>query len=116
MNTSRKPQPAFAVQTAIAFASTVLGGVTFHRSATGPALFLLNIGKKRQRQEHGKWAVEKAAENIMNCPTDWSIQLHQQRRRAVCLHDQPAHLTVIDEFGKALENASVKNNAATAPC
>ena len=27
------------------------------------------------------------------------------------LHDQPAHLTVIDEFGKALENASVKNNA-----
>ena len=109
--TSRKPQPAFAVQTAIAFASTVLGRRYVSSQRNWPSLFLLNIGKSASGKEHGKWAVEKLLEACELAHLIGPSSYTSNAGVLSALHDQPAHLTVIDEFGKALENASVKNNA-----
>ena len=109
--TSRKPQPAFAVQTAIAFASTVLGRRFVSSQRNWPSLYLLNIGKSASGKEHGKWAVEKLLEACELAHLIGPSSYTSNAGVLSALHDQPAHLTVIDEFGKALENASVKNNA-----
>lgn len=109
--TSSKPQPQFAVQTAIAFACTVLGRrfVTTHRN--WPSLYLLNIGKSASGKEHGKWALEAMLEacdmgNLIG-PSSYT----SSAGLLSSLHDQPTHVTVIDEFGRELEQASVKGNA-----
>lgn len=108
--TSRKPQPAFAVQTAIAFASTVLGRrfVTEHRN--WPSLYLLNIAQSASGKEYAKKAVEDLLEA---CGLDRLIGPASYTSASgvlSSLHDQPCHVTVIDEFGKEIEMASVKNN------
>lgn len=109
--TSSKPQPQFAVQTAIAFAATVLGRrfVTVHRN--WPSLYLLNIGKSASGKEHGKWALETLLEacdmgNLIG-PSSYTSGAGLMSS----LHDQPTHVTVIDEFGKELEQSSVKGNS-----
>ena len=108
--TSRKPQPAFAVQTAIAFASTVLGRrfVTEHRN--WPSLFLLNIAQSASGKEYAK----KAVEDLLDaCGLERLIGPSSYTSASgvlSALHDQPCHVTVIDEFGKEIEMASVKNN------
>ena len=108
--TSRKPQPAFSVQAAIAFASTVLGRrfVTEHRN--WPSLYLLNIGHSASGKEHAKWAVEALLDA---CELSHLIGPSSYTSSAgvlSSLHDQPSHITVIDEFGKEVEQASIKNN------
>jgi hypothetical protein len=109
--TSSKPQPQFAVQTAIAFAATVLGRrfVTVHRNWS--SLYLLNIGKSASGKEHGKWALETLLEacdmgNLIG-PSSYTSGAGLMSS----LHDQPTHVTVIDEFGKELEQSSVKGNS-----
>lgn len=109
--TSSKPQPQFAVQTAIAFGCTVLGRrfVTSHRN--WPSLYLLNIGKSASGKEHGKWALEELLDacemgNLIG-PSSYTSAAGMLSS----LHDQPSHVTVIDEFGKELEQASVKGNS-----
>ena len=109
--TSSKPQPQFAVQTAIAFGATVLGRrfVTVHRNWS--SLYLLNIGKSASGKEHGKWALETMLEA---CDMGHLIGPSSYTSGAglmSSLHDQPTHVTVIDEFGKELEQSSVKGNS-----
>ena len=59
---SRKQQPAFAVQAAIAFCCTILGRRYVSAQRNWPSLYLLNIGKSASGKEHGKWAVERLLE------------------------------------------------------
>lgn len=109
--TSRKPQPQFAIQTAIAFAATVLGRRFVTEQRNWPSLYLLNIGKSASGKEHAKWAVETLLEA---CDLQQLIGPASYTSSAgvlSALHDQPSHITVIDEFGKELEQASVKGNA-----
>lgn len=112
--TSRKPQPQFAVQAAIAFAATVMGRRYCTDQRNWPSLFLLNIGKSASGKEHGKWAVEHLLEA---CNLDKLIGPANYTSNSgvlSALHKQPSHLTVIDEFGKVLEAASVKHSARAA--
>ena len=108
--TSRKPQPAFAVQTAIAFCATVLGRrfVTEHRN--WPSLYLLNIAQSASGKEYAK----KAVEDLLDaCGLERLIGPSSYTSSSgvlSALHDQPCHVTVVDEFGKEIEMASVKNN------
>lgn len=108
--TSRKPQPQFAVQAALAFAATVLGRryVTEHRNWS--SLFFLNVGKSASGKEHGKWAVEKLLES---CGLEHLVGPNGYTSDAgvlSTLNKQPTHFSCIDEFGKVLEGAAVKNN------
>ena len=109
--TSSKPQPQFAVQTAIAFGCAVLGRrfVTTHRN--WPSLYLLNIGKSASGKEHGKWALETLLDACDMSNLIGPASYTSGAGLMSSLHDQPSHVTVIDEFGKELEQASVKGNA-----
>lgn len=109
--TSRKPQPQFAIQAALAFASTVLGRRVVTDRRNWPSLYFLNIGKSASGKEHAKWAAERlleacGAERLIG-PSGYT----SDSGVLSALIRQPAHLTVIDEFGKVLEAASVKQNA-----
>lgn len=109
--TSRKPQPQFDVQGAIAFCATVMGRRYRTDQNNWPSLYLLNIGKSASGKEHAKWAVEKLLEacDLANLIGPSSYTSNSGVLSA--LHGQPSHITIIDEFGKVLEAASIKNNA-----
>ena len=108
--TSSKPQPMFAVQAALAFGCAVLGRRFATSQHNWPTLYLLNIGKSASGKEHAKWAVEQLLE-ACNMPHLIGPASYTSGAGVLsALHTQPSHLTVIDEFGKELERASVKND------
>jgi hypothetical protein len=108
--TSRKPQPQFAVQAAVAFCCTVMGRRFVTTQRNWPSLYLLNIGKSASGKEHAKWAVEKALDQCGLGRLIGPASYTSDSGLLSALLHQPAHFTVIDEFGKVLESASVKHN------
>ncbi len=112
--TSRKPQPAFALQTAIAFGSIVLGRRYVTAQRNWPSLYLLNIGKSASGKEHAKWALEHLLDACGLAKLIGPAGYTSDSGVLSSLHRQPAHLAVIDEFGKVLEAASVKHGARAA--
>lgn len=109
--TSKKPQPQFAVQTAIATACTMLGRRFVTNFDNWPSLYLLNVGKSSSGKEWAKTASEALLEA---CGLDYLIGPSGYTSASGVLSsllDQPNHLTVVDEFHRELEKASVKGNA-----
>lgn len=108
---SPKPQPQFAVQAAIAFASTVLGRRFSTDHGNWPSLYLLNIGLSASGKEYAKTAVEDllVACNLQSLigPASYS----SDSGVLSTLHGKPNHITVIDEFHRVLEQASIRGNA-----
>lgn len=112
--TARKPQPAFAVQTALAFGATVLGRRYVTPQRNWPSLYFLNIGKSASGKEHGKWALETLLESC-NLQRLVGPAFYTSNSGVLsALHAQPSHVAVIDEFGKVLESASIKHNHRSA--
>lgn len=112
--TARKPQPQFSVQAALAFACAVLGRRYVTDQRNWPSLYFMNIGKSASGKEHAKWAIEKALEA---CQLDHLIGPASYTSDSGLLSTlirQPSHITVIDEFGKVLEDASIKNGSRAA--
>jgi len=109
--TARKPQPQFAVQTAIAFASTVLGRRFKTDHGNWASLYLLNIGLSASGKEYAKEALETLLEacslSTLVGPSGYS----SDSGLLSSLHSQPSHLAVVDEFHRVLEQASIKGNA-----
>jgi len=107
--TSRKPQPMFATQAAIAFGSIILGRRYVTTQRNWPSLYLLNIGKSSSGKEHAKWALERLLDACglgrLIGPSGYT----SDSGVLSTLHGKPAHLAVIDEFGKVLEAASVRH-------
>lgn len=112
--TSRKPQPQFAVQSAISFCATVMGRRYCTDQRNWPSLYLLNIGKSASGKEHGKWAVEHLLEACGLARLIGPANYTSDSGVLSALHSQPSHVTIIDEFGKTLEAASVKHSARAA--
>lgn len=109
--TARKPQPAFAVQTAIAFMATALGRRFVTDQRNWSSLYLLNIGHSASGKEHAKKAVEDLLDACGLGHLIGPASYTSNSGVLSALHAQPSHITVIDEFGKELEQASIKNNA-----
>lgn len=109
--TARKPQPMFAVQAAIAFCATVMGRRYVTDQRNWPSLYLLNIGLSSSGKEYAKTAVETLLESCNLAHLIGPSSYTSNSGLLSALHSQPSHLTVIDEFGKELEQASVKNNS-----
>ena len=107
--TSRKPQPVFATQAAIAFGSIVLGRRSVTTQRNWPSLYLLNIGKSSSGKEHAKWALERLLDACGLSKLIGPSGYTSDSGVLSTLHRQPAHLAVVDEFGKVLEAASVKH-------
>jgi hypothetical protein len=112
--TSRKPQPLFATQAALAFAATVMGRRFVTTQRNWPSLFFLNIGKSASGKEHGKWAIETLLEQCNLHKLIGPANYTSNSGVLSALVSQPSHISIIDEFGKALEAASVRNNARAA--
>ena len=112
--TSRKPQPAFATQVALAFGATVLGRRYVSSQRNWPSLYLLNIGKSASGKEHGKWALEYLLEACDLAHLIGPPGFMSDSGVLSGLHLRPSHVAIIDEFGKTLEAASVKNNPRAA--
>lgn len=112
--TSRKPQPVFATQAALAFGSIVLGRRYVSSANNWPSLYFLNIGKSASGKEHAKFALERL---LTACDLQHLIGPSGYTSDSgvlSSLSDQPAHLAIIDEFGKVLEAASIRQGARAA--
>lgn len=112
--TSRKPQPLFAVQAALAFGATVAGRRFVTNRKNWPTLYFLNIGKSASGKEHAKTAIETLLES---CALDKLIGPAFYTSDAgvlSALSNQPSHITIIDEFDKVVEAARVKNSPRAA--
>lgn len=112
--TSRKPQPVFSTQAALAFGATVLGRRYRTTAGNWPSLYFLNIGKSASGKEHAKWALEKLLEACNLAHLIGPAGYTSDSGVLSALHRQPSHVSVIDEFGKVLEAASIKHGARAA--
>lgn len=108
--TARAPQPGFAVQTALAIGSIVMG--RNYRSTKGnhTSLYFLNIAKSGTGKEHGKTVIE----DILSKAGlhDYINGSGYTSAGAVfsALLRAPKHITIIDEFGRYLEAAQGNKN------
>lgn len=112
--TSRKPQPAFAAQAALAFCSTVLGRRVMSDQRNWPSLYFLNIGKSASGKEHAKWAIEQLLDACCLSQLIGPAGYTSDSGVLSTLAKQPSHIAIIDEFGKTLEAASIKHGARAA--
>lgn len=102
-STSGIAQPGFAVQTALAVCSVILGRSYKTSLENYPSLFLLNVGKSGTGKEHAKTVVEKI---LFQCGHQNLIAGDGYTSAGAvfsALLDKPRHVSVIDEFGRYLE-------------
>lgn len=109
--TAPKSQPQFAVQTAIAFAATVLGRRFRTNHGNWPSLYLLNIGLSASGKEYAKTALERLLEACELARLLGPSGYSSDSGVLSSLFHQPSHCAVIDEFHRVLEQASIKGNA-----
>lgn len=109
--TAPKPQPRFAVQSALALGSVAMGRRWRTDQMNYSGLYLVCVGKSASGKEHNKTVVEKLMEaagidDRIGPPgyTSASGILSQ-------LIAKPTHLAIIDELGKQLETSGAKINA-----
>jgi hypothetical protein len=112
--TSRKPQPLFSTQAALAFAATVMGRRYVTPQRNWPSLYFLNIGKSASGKEHAKWAIETLLDACNLGKLIGPAGYTSDSGVLSSLHRNPAHVAIIDEFGKILEAASIKHGARAA--
>lgn len=109
-NTARKPQPLFAVQAGLALGSTILGRRYCTDNANWPSLYFLNVGPSGCGKEHAKYAVERLLESAGLGDLIGVGRFASESSVISSLIDKPAQFSVLDEFGKFLQAASVPNN------
>lgn len=110
-STAPKPQPIFAVQSVLAFASTVLGRRFVTSNDNFTSLYFLNVGESGSGKEYAKTAIERLL-NACNLGHLIGPSGYTSESGVIsCLLSQPNHVAVIDEFHRVLEQASIKNNA-----
>ncbi|NLA68296.1 MAG: DUF3987 domain-containing protein [Gammaproteobacteria bacterium] len=108
--TAPKPQPQFAVQAALAFASIVMGRRYRTTMDNWTAMYFVNVGKSASGKEHARTvlyaALAEAGLGALIGPSGYTSDA------AVfsSLHHQPAQLTIIDELGALLGNSKAQGN------
>lgn len=110
--TARKPQPLLAVQAAIALGSVVLGRRYRTSNGNWSMLYLLNVAQSGAGKEHAKYAVETLLEAAGLAALIGAGRFASESSVTSALIDKPAHFSVLDEFGKMLQSASVAQNYA----
>ena len=110
--TARKPQPLFSVQAALGLASAIMGRKYCTDNNNWPALYLLNIGMSGSGKEHAKFAVERLLEAAGMGKLIGVGRFASESGVVSALIDKPAQFSVLDEFGKMLQSASIAQNFA----
>lgn len=110
--TARKPQPLLAVQAALALGSTVLGRMYRTTNGNWSMLYFLNVAQSGAGKEHAKHAVESLLEAAGLAHLIGAGRFASESSVTSALIEKPAHFSVLDEFGKMLQSASVAQNYA----
>ncbi len=108
--TSKKPQPVFAVQAALALGSVAMGRKFSTNLENWTSLYFLNIAASGTGKEHAKTAIERcltaAGLGVLIGPCEYTSDSAIDSALLV----KPTHVAVIDEFGLLLETGKAKNN------
>lgn len=110
--TARKPQPLFAAQAALALGSVLMGRKYRTDNGNWSALYFLNVGVSGAGKEHAKYAVEALLEAAGLVNLIGVGRFASESSVVSSLIEKPAQFSVLDEFGKLLQAASVANNFA----
>ena len=109
--TAPKSQPQFAVQTALALGSVVLGRRWKTDWNNYSSLYFINVGLSSAGKEHAGSIITELltladrAERIGTSKYSSGSAVYSE------LRDFPTHIGIIDEFGKLLEGTKKANNA-----
>jgi hypothetical protein len=108
--TSKKPQPMFAVQAALALGSVAMGRKFCTNFENWSSLYFLNIAASGTGKEHAKTAIERCLAAAGLAPLIGPCEYTSDSGIDGALLDKPTHIAVIDEFGLLLETGKAKNN------
>jgi len=110
LSNSRKPQPVYAVQSALALGSVVLGRKYVTSSGNWPSLYFVVIGKTATGKEIVKWIPETVLDAAGFHELIGYSRYSSEAGLVSSLFDKPCHITVMDEFGKVLDSANSPKN------
>lgn len=103
-----KPQPQFDVQAALAFGAVVLGQRFITSGNNMASLFFLNVGKTGTGKEHAFSVINRVLRHAGLDHLLGPAGYTSEGGVLSALHDSPAHIAVIDEFGNYLSAAGNK--------
>ena len=109
--TAKKPQPQFAVQTALALGSIVLGRNWRTDQDNFTTLFFLNIAPTSSGKEHAKRVVERILEESNESDLVGPKAYTSEAGVMSALLMQPRHISITDEFGRYLASSRASGNA-----
>lgn len=114
--TARRPQPLFAVVTAVAIASVVLSRHYRTSKDNYTSLYFLLIAKSATGKEHVVTVIERVLEAAGLGHLIGPRGYTSEAGVISALHEKPRHICVTDEFGRKLAEAkqSSNSNAASA--
>ena len=107
--TAKKDQPLFAIQSAIATCSVILGRNFETNMENRASLFLLNVAKSGTGKEHAKKICEKILEATGNEHLIGGDGYTSSSAVISAAQDKPRHISIIDEFSKYLQASKNKN-------
>lgn len=105
-----KPQPQFDVQAALAFGAVVLGQRFITSGNNMSSLFFMNVGKTGTGKEHAGSVISRALRHAGLDDLLGPAGYTSEGGVLSALHDKPAHVAVIDEFGNYLSAAGNKSS------
>jgi len=108
--TAPKCQPQFAVQTALAFGSVVMGRRYVTQLNNYTSLYFLAVGQAGCGKEYGRKVVERALEHCGMSQLLGPSGYTSDSAIFSELLDKPAHIAIIDEFGSMLKNSQAAGN------
>lgn len=115
MSTSSKPQPLFAMQTALAFGSIItsrryVGCYKKRKQVNYTSLFFLNVGKTGCGKEHAKTALEDLLEACGLEELVGPNRIASESGLVSMLIKKPRQLAILDEFGKLIGSSKSQGN------
>lgn len=106
LHNARQPQPVYAVQSMLALGSIVLGRRYRSDHGNWPSLSFLAIGKTATGKESIKSSIERALEASGLADLIGPGKYTSDSGVLSALISKPAHVAIVDEFGKVLAAAS----------
>lgn len=109
--TSIQKRPGFALQTALAFCSIILGRKYKTEFNHHPSLYFLNIGRSGSGKEHQITVIQNLLEHTKQESLLGASGYTSPGAIATALLESPAHITLIDEFGDYLISLNDKKSS-----
>lgn len=109
--TSGNNQPLFAIQSAIACASIMLGRCFCTRTGIFSMVYLINVAETGTGKEHPKRVIEQILSETGNANLIGGDGYTAGAAVLSTLINRPRHLTIIDEFAHYLEVSRNKNDS-----